>query len=320
MSEYVGNLAASLRAGARLEPDEAARAVLPIVADLAAEHARGGVRGSLDPAYVAPEVSAGRRPSPASDVWSVGALLFHSMAGHGPFEHTTETPARLRRAGWLGPMVEMALSPDPGERPSMAEVAAYLRARMAPSSEPEPSIPVVLAESADVAMDGAEPRRRTAMLVLVLGALVVTLGIVAVVLALGRQTDRPAPVAASGPAPATGHHSPTQDAARASETKRAKQPSASELTGFARRYVATASSDPGAGLAMLTAAYQHASPRYREFWTAVSAPRILSVTARPASMSVTYTYRYRLAGRAHTETVTLDLVRRGGRLLIAGGH
>ncbi|HWU20619.1 MAG TPA: hypothetical protein VN088_03785, partial [Nocardioides sp.] len=189
MSEYAGNLADSLRAGAQLAPDEAARAVVPLAEALAAEHASGLVRGSLDPAYVAPEVSAGRPPSRASDVWSVGALLFHAMAGHGPFKHSTETPARLRRAGWLGPMVEMALSPDPEDRPSMAEVAAYLRAQMAPSSEPEPTIPVVLAESADIALDGAPAPRRTAMLVVVLAALVVTLGIVAVVLALGRHTD-----------------------------------------------------------------------------------------------------------------------------------
>lgn len=315
MSEYAGNLVASLHDGARMSPNEAARAVLPLVQTLVGEHVRGLVRGSLDPAYVAPEVSAGKPPTTATDVWSVGALLFHAIAGHPPYELSTQQPARLRRAGWLGPLVEMALASDPAERPHMAEVAEYLQARQI--SEPEPTIPEVLAESAEVAMGEPAPQRRTAMLVLLLAALVVTLGIVAVVLVLGRSTDRPALTSAQPQATSTG---PTLSA-RASSSPRPRRdarPSVHDLTAFARHYVATASSEPSAGFGMLTPAYGRQSPRYVQFWSAVDAPQILRVAARPAAMTVTYTYRYEIAGRSHVETVTLDLVRRRGRLLIAG--
>ena len=315
MSEYAGNLVASLRDGARMNPNEAARAALPLVQTLVGEHVRGLVRGSLDPAYVAPEVSAGKPPTTATDVWSVGALLFHAIAGHPPYELSPQQPARLRRAGWLGPLVEMALATDPAERPHMAEVADYLQARQA--TEPEPTLPEALAESADVAMDEPAPRRRTAMLVLVLAALVVTLGIVAVVLVVGRHTDR-APVTEAQPPAASSSPHPT--ASPSPHPRQPARPSAQELTTFARRYVATASSQPTAGFGMLTAAYQRQSPRYVQFWSAVDAPQIVRVAARPAAMAVTYTYRYRLAGRTHVETVTLDLVRHGGRLLIAGAR
>ncbi|GAB3868301.1 hypothetical protein GCM10028801_44020 [Nocardioides maradonensis] len=319
MSEYAGNLVASLHGGARMSPNEAARAALPLVQTLVGEHVRGLVPGSLDPAYVAPEVSAGKAPTTATDVWSVGALLFHAIAGHPPYELSAQQPARLRRAGWLGPLVEMMLATDPAERPHMAEVADYLQARQA--SEPEPTIPEALAESAEVAMDEPPPRRRTAMLVLVLAALVVTLGIVAVVLVLGHRTGPHTPAAAPPPlvptsSPATTSTQPTTPPKRARHTR----PSARELAAFARRYVTTASSEPSTGFGMLTAAYQRESPRYVQFWSAVDAPQVVRVAARPATMSVTYTYRYRLGGRTHVETVTLDLVRRGGRLLIAGAR
>lgn len=311
VTEYAGNLATSLRAGARIAPDEAATAVLPLVEALVADHQRGVARGVLDPAYVAPEVAEGQQPTAATDVWSVGALLFHAMAGHTPFKHSSEQPARLRRAGWLGPLVEIALSPRPEDRPSMAEVAAYLRARQPlPVPAPQPSAVV---EAADVATDDAAPLRRTGMLVLVLAAVVVTLALVTSALVLGRHTARtplPAPSAHGGSTAASHHH-----------RRRPQRPTTEAMESFARRYVATASSDPGAGLRMLTPAYQRASPRYRQFWSAVRNPRILRISAQPAAMVVTYTYRYRLVGgRPRTETVTLDLARHDGRLMIAGAR
>ncbi|MDH6292424.1 protein kinase domain-containing protein [Rhodococcus opacus] len=50
----------------------------------ALETTAGTITGS--PAFTAPEVLSGDRPSPASDVYSLGATLFCALTGHAPFE------------------------------------------------------------------------------------------------------------------------------------------------------------------------------------------------------------------------------------------
>ena len=44
----------------------------------------GLVTGS--PAYLAPEVASGSSASPASDVWSLGATLYHAVTGKPPYD------------------------------------------------------------------------------------------------------------------------------------------------------------------------------------------------------------------------------------------
>ena len=44
----------------------------------------GLVTGS--PAYLAPEVASGATAHEASDVWSLGATLYHALAGHPPYD------------------------------------------------------------------------------------------------------------------------------------------------------------------------------------------------------------------------------------------
>ncbi|HJP76669.1 MAG TPA: serine/threonine-protein kinase [Pseudonocardiaceae bacterium] len=46
--------------------------------------ATGGIMGS--PGYMAPELFQGRPPSPSTDLWSLGATLFHVAEGRAPFE------------------------------------------------------------------------------------------------------------------------------------------------------------------------------------------------------------------------------------------
>ncbi len=46
--------------------------------------ATGGVMGS--PGYMAPELFQGKPPSPATDLWSLGATLFHVAEGRAPFQ------------------------------------------------------------------------------------------------------------------------------------------------------------------------------------------------------------------------------------------
>lgn len=326
MSEYAVNLAASLRAGALLGPDEAARAVLPLAEALAVEHEHGIVRGEVVPAYVAPEVSAGQEPTAATDVWSVGALLFHAMAGHAPYDRSPEAPARLRRAGWLGELVESALAEDPAARPSMAEVASGLRVRDRATATPEPTLhlpappPPPTRTHAAVRPPATPARRdrRTRILAVVLAVSVLVLAVIAATL-IGSSNRRAAPVpgdAASTPASSAPTGTTTSPSATA--------PTAGTLESFARTYVMTASRNPTAGFRFLTDAYRRASPDYQRFWASVSNPRILSIHADPGRMTVTYTYRYTLPGAhgrtSRTETVTLDLVQQGGTFRISGAR
>ncbi len=44
----------------------------------------GLVTGS--PAYLAPEVASGSSATPASDVWSLGATLYHAVTGRPPYD------------------------------------------------------------------------------------------------------------------------------------------------------------------------------------------------------------------------------------------
>ncbi|WP_217279973.1 serine/threonine-protein kinase [Kibdelosporangium persicum] len=47
----------------------------------------GGIMGS--PGYMAPELFAGSQPSPATDLWALGATLFHAVEGRSPFSRET---------------------------------------------------------------------------------------------------------------------------------------------------------------------------------------------------------------------------------------
>jgi serine/threonine protein kinase len=97
----------------------------------------GLVTGS--PAYLAPEVAAGDSATTASDVWSIGATLYHLLSGSPPYEVADnlmgtlyrivhEPPPRLANTGWLGPLLEATMASDPAHRWTMGQVADYLAA------------------------------------------------------------------------------------------------------------------------------------------------------------------------------------------------
>ncbi|MEU9590053.1 protein kinase [Streptomyces sp. NPDC048219] len=112
----------------------------------------GGFVGS--PEYIAPERVLGRRPGPASDLWSLGVVLYVASEGVSPFRRSN-TPATLQSvlnavpappASAQGPLAEVItalLDKDPARRPDAARVRALLEAAANPPAQPPTrSVPV----------------------------------------------------------------------------------------------------------------------------------------------------------------------------------
>ena len=91
----------------------------------------GLVTGS--PAYLAPEVASGSSATPASDVWSLGATLFHAVTGAPPYEVgdnllgalykiVHEDPPRLPDDHPMAGLLTVMMTHDPEQRWSMRQV------------------------------------------------------------------------------------------------------------------------------------------------------------------------------------------------------
>ncbi|MBZ9645608.1 serine/threonine-protein kinase [Streptomyces sp. PSKA30] len=104
----------------------------------------GEVVGS--PEYLAPERALGRNPGTASDLWSLGALLYAAVQGRSPFRRTTAL-STLRaivddelppphRAGPLTPVIEGLMRKDPEERMTAEEAGRALRLAAGQSAGP----------------------------------------------------------------------------------------------------------------------------------------------------------------------------------------
>ncbi|MGW6274016.1 serine/threonine-protein kinase [Streptomyces sp. NPDC055060] len=101
----------------------------------------GGFVGS--PEFIAPERVLGQRPGPASDLWSLGVVLYAATEGVSPFRRNN-TPATLQSvlnatpaapasaSGPLAQAINGLLVKDPAQRPRAAQVRALLEEAVKP--------------------------------------------------------------------------------------------------------------------------------------------------------------------------------------------
>jgi len=175
-----GSYAAVVSARGHLHPGEIVTALAPVTRAVADLHALGVVHADLSPGnvlftrqgrpmvsdlgvatlfgelpevlhategFVAPEVMLGEPPTPASDVYSLGALAWFGLTGGAPplpalrpplADVVDGQPARLLQ------LVERCLAADAGARPTAASVALDL-------FDAAPAEPVQLGEGSDPA-------------------------------------------------------------------------------------------------------------------------------------------------------------------------
>ena len=99
-------------------------------------HTTGPVLGT--PAYMAPELLDGKRPSPASDLFALGATLFTAVEGEPPYGSDGAPLSTMKRvihnemvpmhsAGPLAPLLASMLAAEPAERPTAAGASRLLR-------------------------------------------------------------------------------------------------------------------------------------------------------------------------------------------------
>ncbi|MEU6664545.1 serine/threonine-protein kinase [Streptomyces sp. NPDC046727] len=116
----------------------------------------GGFVGS--PEFIAPERVLGQRPGPASDLWSLGVVLYTATEGVSPFRRSN-TPATLQSVlnatpappvSATGPLAEVVnglLAKDPAHRPTADRVRALLTEAAKPPAPPAPTAPPAAARS-----------------------------------------------------------------------------------------------------------------------------------------------------------------------------
>lgn len=112
------------------------------------------------PSFTAPEILGGDPPTPASDVYGLGATLFAILTGHAAYERkageqvvaqflriTTDPVPDLRDGGIpddVARVIEMAMARDPQERPSTAVLGEQLRRLQASHGLGEDAVPLAV--------------------------------------------------------------------------------------------------------------------------------------------------------------------------------
>jgi serine/threonine-protein kinase PknK len=118
----------------------------PQLTDFGIAHIAGGFQTATgiitaSPAYTAPEVLKGRTPTPASDVYSLGATLFCAITGHAAFErrHDENVVAQFLR-------ITSQPVPDLSESNIPKDVSAVIQHAMMPAPVDRPTTAAAFGE------------------------------------------------------------------------------------------------------------------------------------------------------------------------------
>ncbi|KRE95041.1 hypothetical protein ASG76_04930 [Nocardioides sp. Soil774] len=294
----------------------------------------GLVTGS--PAYLAPEVASGSSATAASDVWSLGATLYHSVTGRPPYEVgdnligalykiVHEDPPRLPEDHPMAGLLSVMMNRDPEQRWSMPRVREELlrishgqtsTVRVAPVVPPPPEQTGVL-PPVPLAPAPAPGRHHRRWGWIVAAAVLAVAAVVAAYVLAGRGTPEAVPDDRDTGAPASQDSSPTPSASPVSaEDTRA------QMDAFITDYIATVTSDPRAAFERLTPEFQQESggyPGYIGWWGTVRSAELADVSSNPSDLTVGYTVNYVMkSGERSTQRVRLQLKRLDDQLLISG--
>jgi eukaryotic-like serine/threonine-protein kinase len=205
-------------------------------------------------AFISPEQATGGQATPASDVYSFGAILFRLLTGRLPFEadepmvlatmHVTQAPPRVADVRPPAPealaaLTERCLAKRPEDRPRdgtalLRELTAAMpAAALAAAAEPAqvadaattrvlPSLPAAPAEPPP------RPPTRTRPLLAVVGALVLLAAGVGAAVILGGRGSSPEPTAPARQLPSVARRVTSSTSAR--QTSNAQSTTAEEAT------------------------------------------------------------------------------------------
>ena len=292
----------------------------------------GLVTGS--PAYLAPEVASGSSATPASDVWSLGATLYHAVTGEPPYEVgdnligslykiVHEDPPRLPDEHPMAGLLTVMMSRDPDARwprprgrDELTRIARGQRSTAVSTPRPAPTrdqtgvLPTV--QATPVARAPHRSALRWAWIAAV-AVLAVAAVMTAYVLA-GRETPEARPDRDTG-SPQTSEATASTPAITAEDTRE-------QMDAFITSYLSTVTSDPRTAFEQLTPEFQEASggfEGYMGWWGKVRSASLEEVQSDPSDLTVGYTVDYVMkSGDRSTQRVRLQLERLDDQLLIAG--
>ncbi|RYB89984.1 serine/threonine protein kinase [Nocardioides oleivorans] len=298
----------------------------------------GLVTGS--PAYLAPEVASGSSATPASDVWSLGATLFHAVTGRAPYEVGDnligalykiihEEPPRLPEDHPMAGLLTVMMHRDPEQRWSMRRVRDELgrisrgqrSTALAAPAAPAPTSYGTGVMASVPAEPAAPTQRQRSGRAWALIAAVAVLAIAAVAAAYvwaGRGTPEATPdegTPTSASSETTSETTPADPPLSADDVR-------AQMDAFITSYIATVTTDPRAAFEQLTPEFQQASGNYGGYiswWRKVRTATLTEVTSDPSDLTVGYTVDYVMkSGQRTTDRIRLQLQRFDDQYLIAG--